>query len=97
MQNAPAEQGRGVDCRFANDSASYSPDDADRQRSVSVDQRCDTCRHWLDYANGSNAGQCRRYAPGRTKGLWPITVSFEGCGEWQPLGSAGGTPAEVGK
>jgi len=24
MENAPAEQGRGVDCRFANDSASYT-------------------------------------------------------------------------
>lgn len=46
--------------------------------------RCGTCNHfWPSGPEGSNAGRCHRYAPGRTDGLWPMTVNFEGCGEWQ--------------
>lgn len=88
MRNTPAGQGRGVDCQLASDSASYTRNHPDAQTAATVARRCETCRHFLDYADASNRGECRHRSPRlpdpfAPNAVWPVTAKFEWCGDWE--------------
>jgi hypothetical protein len=63
--------------------------------------RCETCRCWFDFDDGSDTGECRRHAPVIVAALlrrkvmsaeppghaiWPYTHKDDWCGEHQNKG-----------
>jgi hypothetical protein len=48
-------------------------------------QECLNCHYWSGESHGQKA-ECRRRAPDPAwLGTWPLTESFDWCGEWAPL------------
>lgn len=87
MQNPPTGGSRGA-CQLGGDSVPYSPDQPDAQTAVTTTRRCDTCRHFLDYADASNRGECRHRSPRlpdpfAPNAVWPVTVKFDWCSDWE--------------
>lgn len=61
-------------------------------RHEKPDRKCQTCAFFFHFGKGSDAGQCRRYAPrptidhdpshGILISYWPDVSIDEFCGEW---------------
>ncbi len=62
-------------------------------------ERCETCRFWNhdardSYGEDEAFSYCRRYPPSmgfyhdvdeNFTAMFPITVAYDWCGEWQPI------------
>lgn len=88
MRNTPAEQGEGVECQLPGRQAPSTSNHAAAQTAATTARRCNTCRHFLDYADASNRGECRRLSPRvvdpyHPGAVWPTTAKFDWCGDWE--------------
>jgi hypothetical protein len=58
-----------------------------------MDKACGNCEHWDGHRNNvgprTQTGNCRRNAPmpfAGTDAMWPMTRTFEWCGEFRAKG-----------
>jgi len=55
---------------------------------MSDQETCDNCRFWAGHDDG-DGGDCRRNPPkaieNSRRGVWPVTVCSEWCGEYQKV------------
>ena len=87
MQNPPTAGSRGA-CQLGGDSAPYTPNISAEQTAASVLRLCRTCRHFFDYAEANNRGECRHRSPRLadailTEARWPQTWKSDWCGDWE--------------